>query len=185
MRRPLILALSLTVSTLVVVAPAAAHETGPADDEACPAPEVVVSDYDLSRFVASATLAATGCPAREQRQFPMWLSVIRSDDTTAYGVTHGQLCGPLRPSDGGAAYSCAVDVALDHPEVEEAYYTVEATYPAAHGEETDAFEVLCISGDGSYGCELQDEPRGTYDTMGDDITPPPAGAEVSDGRPGQ
>lgn len=186
MRRPLILALSLTMSTLAVAAPAAAHEPAPVDDEACPAPEVVVSDYDLSQFAASATLAATGCPAREQRQFPFWLSVTRYDDTSAHGSTRGVLCGPFRPSpDSGATYSCDVDVVLDHPDVEQAHYTVEATYPGPDTEETIAFEVLCISKDGSYGCELQDNPRGTYDTMGDDVTPPRASAEVPHGRPSE
>jgi hypothetical protein len=145
----------------IVVAPAAAHAPDPANErEACPAPEVVVADYDTSRFVASATLLATGCPQREQRQFPLWLSVTRYDDTSAHGSTRGVLCGPFRSSpEGEPTYSCDVEVTLDHPEVESAYYTVEVTYPGTDGEETVAFEVLCISGEGSYGCERQDNPE--------------------------
>lgn len=162
MRRPLTIALSLAMSTTVVVAPAAAHAPDPAGGrEVCPAPEVVVDDYDTSRFAASATLQATGCPQREQRQFPLWLSVTRYDDTSAHGATRGVLCGPFRPSPEGGepTYSCDVDVTLDHPPVETANYTVEASYPGADGEETVAFEVLCTSDEGSYGCELQDNPE--------------------------
>jgi hypothetical protein len=161
MRRPLTIAVSLAMSTLVVVAPAAAHAADPASEqEACPEPKIVVFDYDMSRFASSATLQATGCRQREQRQFPLWLSVTRYDDTSAQGTTRDVLCGPFRPSpDGEPTYSCDVDVAVDHPTVETANYTVEVTYPGDAGEETRTFEVLCVSDEESYGCELQDDPE--------------------------
>jgi hypothetical protein len=155
--------MSLAVVVWTMTPSASAHTDDPADTPVCPDPQVQVSDYDTERFVASATLLASGCPAREQRQFPLWLSVTRYEETSAHGVARGVLCGPFRSSSEGEArrYSCDVDLALDHPEVEAATYQVEVSYPGADGDETMAFEVFCVSEDGSYGCELQDDPEAT------------------------
>jgi hypothetical protein len=160
MRRPLTTAPALALSALFVVTPAAAHVDG--SDEAtdsCPAPEVI-DDYDASQFAVAVTLAATGCPQREQRQFPLWVSVTRYDDTSAHGVTSGVLCGPFQAAsdiEPGRRYSCEGGVALDHPPVEAAHYEVEVTYPGGGGEERLAFESFCVSDEAGAGCEPQDD----------------------------
>lgn len=156
MRRPLTFTLCLAISTLFVVNPAGAHVDG--SDEApdsCPAPEVV-HDYDTEQFAVAATLVATGCPQREQRQFPLWVSVTRYDDTSAHGATRGVLCGTFPSSDpDGPQHSCDVGLALDHPPTEAASYTVEVTYPGADGDEVLAYDSFCVSDESAATCEVK------------------------------
>jgi hypothetical protein len=159
MRRPLVILLSAACSALFMVAPAAAHIDGSDEpQDRCPAPETTY-DYDTEQFAVAVTLAATGCPQREQRQFPLWVSVTRYDDTSAEGATRAVLCGPFRPSSDadGPRYSCDVDVALDHPRVEAAYYTVEVTYPDDDGDQVSAFDTFCVSDESHAACEVHGE----------------------------
>lgn len=160
MRRPLILTMALAVTTLFVVAPAAAHADRP-DEVADPCPRPVVAHgYDTEYFSVAVSLPATGCPAREQRQFPLWVSVTRYDETSAHGATRGVVCGPFRPSsdiEPGRHYSCDVDIAVDHPPVEAAHYSVEITYPGSGGEEVFAFESFCVSDDFGATCIAEEE----------------------------
>lgn len=146
MRRPVAIALSLAVNILFAAAPAAADNSSDVV-EACPAPEVV-RDYDTDRFAVAVTLVATGCPQREERQFSLWVSVTRRDNTQAHGSTRGVVCGPFpaaSDTETQRRYSCDADVAVDHPPFEAAHYRVEVTYPGAHGEEVSVVESFCIS----------------------------------------
>jgi hypothetical protein len=158
MRRASVLVVA-AVAALSPVPAASAHDEA-TDASPCPDPQVQVWDYTSESFTAGATLLASGCPAREGRQFPLWLSVTRYEETSVHGHTTATLCGPFQPASesGDHRYACEVDVTIDHPPTEQATYTVEATYPGADGEETMAFDVVCVSEEDSYGCELADDP---------------------------
>ena len=159
MRRPRTLATGLAVLALTLTPSASADTGDPADRRGCHDPHVEW-DYDTGTFAAWATLEASGCPAREQRQWALWLSVTRYEATSAHGVSNGVLCGPFlsESQSNGRRYSCDVDLTFDHPEVEEADYQVEVTYPADHGDETMVVDLSCVADDhGTYACSSTSE----------------------------
>ena len=69
------------------------------------------------------------------------------------------MCGPFRSSDdfedGDRApqYSCSLAVWLDHPEVENAQYGIEVTYPGATAERTMRLFTVCTSDGETAVCE--------------------------------
>lgn len=155
MRRTLSVAVSLAfASTLLATSPASA---GPAEppphSPECPAP-VMVEHYGRDVFAVSVSLLASGCPEREERQFSLWLSVSRYDDMSARGATRAVLCGPFPPSSASyePTYSCEVDLGVDHPQVEEATYFIDVTYPAPEGQETFGYELVCVSDQTGAAC---------------------------------
>jgi hypothetical protein len=155
------------VAALCLTPPAFAHSTAAASQkaaDACPAPEVT-SDYDGERFSVHATLLASGCAAREHRQFSLSGWVSRVDDTTGEG--HGRVvgCGPFQSSDDmdpdapPRTYSCDIDLSVEHPAVERAQYEVEVTYPGADGDETVTFDSFCVSSEEGTSCSDEHQAR--------------------------
>jgi hypothetical protein len=167
MRRLAVL-LAAVLAALAVV-PSVALADPPAGDQAadpCPAPEVTHS-YDAARFTVHATLLASGCPAREHREFNFSAFITRRDGSTAEGHGRNVSCGPFRsasdmgPGEPPHTYSCAVEVAMDHPATDSAEYQVEVTYPVADGDETIGYESFCESGTSGTSCEEVYHPAGT------------------------
>jgi hypothetical protein len=137
---------------------------GPGGDP-CPIPEVT-HNYDAARFTVHATLLATGCPAREHREFNFSAFITRRDGSTAEGHGRNVSCGPFRsasdmgPGEPPHTYSCAVEVAMDHPATDSAEYQVEVTYPGADGEEMVAFDSYCESNADGTTCDEVYQPTG-------------------------
>ena len=160
MRRPRTLAMFLAVGVLAMTPSAAAHTEDSAEPSACPEPHVDWQ-YDPDTFIVWATLPATGCPAREERQFPLWLSITRYEETSVHGVGRDVLCGPFPSSSesDGRRFSCEVDLGFDYREVEQARYEVQVNYPGADGPETTYLDLVCVSDESDAGCELEDDSR--------------------------
>lgn len=137
--------------------PAVAHETRPSSENGYPCPTpAVIYEYGDETFAIRASLKASGCPSRYDRQFTMSAFISRVDDAGGEGHGRAITCGPFRPStdaENGRSYSCEIDLAVDHPRVEAAHYEVEVTYPGAHGEETFGFAMFCRTDDEWAGCE--------------------------------
>jgi hypothetical protein len=155
----------LLVAALAALAaiPSSALADPPADGgpggDPCPAPEIT-HNYDTTSFTVHATLAASGCPAREHRQFMVSASIYRLDhDGGRNGVERTALCGPFRSSTDGASdeptpsYSCDVDLALDHPEFEHAQYDVDVSYPGANSERNASLFTVCVSDGTTASCD--------------------------------
>ena len=156
MLRPALLLVAAAAAVFVPSA-AAAGDAPPAEREvsACPAP-AVIHEYRPRSFRIQASLEATGCPAREERQFTLSAFISRVDESGGEGHGRAVVCGPFRASDDideGRRYSCDVDLAVAHPRVEAAHYQVEVTYPGGDGEETFGFELFCRSDGATVGCE--------------------------------
>jgi hypothetical protein len=160
MRRfPLLLVAALAVLAAI---PSSALADPPADggpgEDPCPVPEIT-HHYDTAHFTVHATLLASGCPAREHREFAFSAFISRVDQASGEG--HGRVvgCGPFRsasdmgPGEPPHTFSCDVALAMDHPSHEAARYRVEVTYPGVDGEETLAFESFCESNADGTSCE--------------------------------
>jgi hypothetical protein len=160
MRRPRFLTMSLALTLLTMTPSASAHTDQPADAGICPDPHVEWA-YDAGTFTAWATLPASGCPARENRQFPLWLSITRYEDTSVHGAGRDVVCGPFPSSSQPKSrrFACDGDLSFDHPEVETASYEVQVGYPGADGRQTAYVYVLCVSDDTGAECELEDNSR--------------------------
>jgi hypothetical protein len=158
MRRPRTFGLTVAVCVLTMTPSASAHTDQPAHPRMCPDPQLEW-DYETTTFRAWATLNASGCPSREDRQFPLWLSITRSEETSTHGVAREVLCGPFPSSSesDGRGFSCDVALSFDHVEVETATYEVQFAYPGADGQETAYVDVVCISDGAGAGCELEDD----------------------------
>lgn len=145
------------VAALSPVPAASAHEPPPSDEapESCPPPDVVAR-YHPDRYSVYVMLPATGCPAREGREFSLsgWLDRTAGQTTEGYGQVTG--CGPFEPSDAdpdgpGDANGCVLEMSLDHPSPEAAYYDLSVTYPGADGKETVESHSFCQTGpDGAF-----------------------------------
>ena len=147
------LVLSLALTVLTVTPPASARAGQAAETPACASPELRW-DYDPAAFTARATLPVSGCPAREGRRFPLWLSITRYEDTTTRGAAREVLCGPFpSAADSDGHRSCDVNLSFNHPEAERAAYEVQVAYPGADGPETTYLEVACVSDGAGAGCE--------------------------------
>ena len=151
------------VFAAIVLALAAPAISGAADQPsvACPAPEVL-RDYDTQRFAVHATLAASGCPAREHRQFTFSAFVSRVAGDSGSGHGRAVLCGPfpsssdMEPGEGTMRYSCEVDLSVPHAPIEAAHYRVEVTYPGPQNEETVTYDMFCVSNEASASCAEED-----------------------------
>jgi hypothetical protein len=151
----------LLVAALAAI-PSIALADPPADGgpggNPCPVPEIT-HDYDAGHFTVHATLLASGCRAREHREFGFSAFITRHDGSTAEGHGRNVSCGPFRsasdmgPGEPTHTYSRNVEIAMDHPSTEAAQYQVEVTYPGADGEETMAFESFCESNADGTSCE--------------------------------
>lgn len=152
-RRPVVFA---ALAALVLAPPAFAHAAAQPSG-ACPAPEVV-RDYDTRRIAVHATLVASGCPAREHRQFRFSAFVSRDDENSGSGHARAVFCGPFRsssdmePGEPTTSYRCDVDLAVPHAPTEAAHYRVEVTYPGPKDEETVAFDTFCVSNEQGASC---------------------------------
>jgi hypothetical protein len=69
------------------------------------------------------------------------------------------MCGPFRsaadtePGEAPPRYSCDVDVAVDHPEVENSQYDVDVSFPGATGDRTATLVAFCTSDGDTSTCE--------------------------------
>lgn len=154
-------------AALCLTPPAFAHSTAVASQkvaDACPAPEVA-TDYDAERFSVYATLRASGCPAREHREFSFSAWLNRVDETTGEG--HGRVvgCGPFQsgsdmsPEEPARTYRCEVELSLLHPAVEAAHYDVHVTYPGPDGDESVSFDSFCVSSEEGTSCSDERQAR--------------------------
>lgn len=159
MRRfPLLLVAATTALTVVPISSAVADPAPHGEPESnCPAPEVA-TDYGTSQFAVLATLTASGCPARENRWFPLTVFVSREDGSSGEGHGRMTMCGPFRSAadrgagEAPATYGCDVDMTVDHPPVETARYDVEVTYPGTGGDETLNIAFTCVSAGSTASC---------------------------------
>src|SRR2546425_2492373 len=131
MRRSLALLVAAVAALTAVPSVALADTTGDGDQssDSCPVPEIT-HDYDAAHFTVQATLVASGCPAREHRNFAFSTFISREDQASEEGHGRAVGCGPFRsgsdmePGEPPHTYSCNVDVAMDHPSTEAAQYRV-------------------------------------------------------------
>jgi hypothetical protein len=160
MPRLRVLSVSVAVLGLTMTPSASAHTDQPADRGGCPEPHVEWA-YDAETFTVWATLPASGCGSREQRQFPLWVSITRYEETSVHGVGRDVVCGPFPSSSQspGRRYACDADLSIDHPEVERASYEVQIGYPGSDGQETAYVDVDCVSDEAGGGCVLEEDPQ--------------------------
>src|SRR5205823_5879867 len=152
-------ALLLVASVPLIFAPPALAQDRPHGESGCRGPEIT-RDYDLQRFAVQVSLPASGCPAREHRQFELSVSISRMDHDGGRDVADWDvMCGPFRsaedmePGDAPVEYVCNLDVALDHPAVEGSQYDVDVAYPGATGPRHTSLWTWCRSDGDAAACD--------------------------------
>jgi hypothetical protein len=155
-RRALVL---LAAVPLILAPPALAAHNGADTDPSCPVPDVTTS-YDVAAFSVHVSLPAGGCASREHRQFLLSASVVRMDhDGGRQDVDRSVMCGPFlsaadtEPGDAQPAYSCDLDVTVDHPGVENSQYDVDVSFPGATTQRSATFVAFCTSDGDTAVCE--------------------------------
>ena len=155
MRRALFL---LAAVPLIVVPPALAQDRTDGESS-CPVPDIS-SSYDVQAFSVHVSLPVSGCASREHREFLLSASVSRLDhDGGRMDVDRSVMCGPFRsaadtePGDAPSRYSCDLDVAVDHPEVENSQYDVDVSFPSATADRTATLVAFCTSDGDTAACE--------------------------------
>jgi hypothetical protein len=151
--------LVLAAVPLVVAPPAFAHPESSGGESRCQVPKVE-TQYDVDQFRVFVSVPASGCAAREHRQFELVTKVTRMDNHGSHDVSDwSTMCGPFRsvddvePGDAPPQYSCDLSVAVDHPQVENAQYDIEITYPGAVAERTMTGVLFCTSDGDNAGCD--------------------------------
>jgi hypothetical protein len=142
---------ALTCAALTTLPLPAAHAE-PQTEARClrPIPSV---DYDSERFFLSASIDARGCPAREERRFPITARIVRTDDNGVDEIARTRWCGPFRSGEEGVSYSCGLEVTLAHEAEESAGYLVEVIFPGPDGDETTGMEFGCRTNPEETDCE--------------------------------
>src|SRR5687767_9978080 len=90
-----IVAAAFAATALVTLPAAPVTAAEPAEGNSCPGP-LVSDEYDPAERIVKVGLAATGCPSREMRRFPLSLRIERSDWSGSDGAFRTVLCGPFR-----------------------------------------------------------------------------------------
>ena len=116
--------------------------------------------YDTFTFGAEVSLPATGCASREHSQFVLSTTISRLDNRGGRNVVdRSVMCGPFRsaddmePGDAPPRYSCDMHLFLDHPEVEDARYDVDVSYPGASAQRSTRVFTYCISDGRTASCD--------------------------------
>ena len=153
------LVLLISAVPLLLAPTAVAAQQQPESESVCPVPDIDLY-YDPYTFGARVSLPASGCASRENRQFMVSTSISRLDHEGGRDVVdRSVMCGPYRsaddtePGDTAAQYSCDTHLFLDHPEVEDAQYDVDITYPGAKAERTTSLFTFCTSDGQTASCE--------------------------------
>ena len=125
----------------------------------CRVPDIDL-DYDTERFTAHVSLPVTGCASREEAEFVLSATIARLDNNWGRDlVDRSVVCGPDRPTastepaNATPDESCELSVTLDHPEVENAQYDVDVSYPGVGGERTTSVFTFCTSDGKTASCE--------------------------------
>jgi hypothetical protein len=118
-----------------------------------PVPERRYTD-DTLVYLLSVDL--TDCDWWDGSRIQLEAGLERVDGTEGQGASSGALCGvdfAVRPDSGDGSSTpatarpksgtCDVQVAIDHPAVEAAYYRGEVSFPWAGGRRTLSFTALC------------------------------------------
>jgi hypothetical protein len=118
-----------------------------------PVPERRYTD-DTLIYLLSVDL--TDCDWWNGSPIQLEASLERVDGTEGHGAWSGALCGvdfTVRPDTGDGSSTqatarsksgtCDVQVAIDHPAVEAAYYRAEVSFPRDGGRRTLSFTALC------------------------------------------
>jgi hypothetical protein len=152
--------LSLVVAIPLLFGPSAfADETSQrADSQAvgsgCSQP-VPQRSYTDDQLVYSLAVDLTNCAWWDRSPIQLEADLDRTDGTEGHGAGSGTLCGvafAIRPDNGEQPPTetatpksgiCEVQVALEHPPVEAAYYRGEVSFPWDGGRRTLSFTAVC------------------------------------------
>jgi hypothetical protein len=144
---------------LVLAPPALADGQNAERPSVCRVPDIDLT-YDTETFTALVSLPASGCASREHRQFVLSASISRLDNQGGRDVVErSAVCGPFRSAgdfdspEEALRYSCSLAVFLDHPQVENAQYDVDVSYPGAGDERTTSVFTFCTSEGNTGACE--------------------------------
>ena len=153
------LALLICAVPLLLAPTAVAAEQQPERESACRVPDIDLY-YDPYTFGARVSVPASGCASRENRRFMVSTSISRLDHEGGRDVVdRSVMCGPYRstddtdPGDTPPQYACDMHLFLDHPEIENAQYDVNVTYPGADAERTTSLFRFCTSDGQTASCE--------------------------------
>ena len=157
MRRSVLLLVALPPAS--VPSALAATEKTPERQSVCRVPDIDL-DYDTERFTVHVSLPASGCASREDTEFVLSATIARLDNNWGRDVVdRSVVCGPFRsaddaePAGGEPNDACQLYLTVDHPEVENAQYDVDVSYPGAAGERTTSVFTFCTSDGKTASCE--------------------------------
>ena len=157
MRKLVILA---TAIPLLFAPTALAADKKPAEGRSvCRVPDIDLR-YDTETLTALVSLPASGCQSREHTQFMLSASISRLDNEGGRDlVERSAICGPFRSADDFEGsqeppqYFCNLAVFLDHPDIENAQYDINVSYPGAAAERTTSVFTFCTSDGKTASCE--------------------------------
>lgn len=144
---------------LLLAPPAVAAEKKADAKSVCPGPEAH-SRYETDVFSVRVSLPVAGCAVREERRFALGIRVVRMDHHGGHDITERTAtCGPYPQAsaagsdDAAHGSTCDLKLTVDHPEVENAQYDVEITYPGANGQRTMTAMLFCTSDGNRASCD--------------------------------